>query len=156
MDKVKVFNATIKLRKDTESNWKSQDPLLLYGEKATVVMESGEIKHKTGDGLHQYNQLPFDEDSIYNAIDSTKSKTITLTLMSNSWTDENTQTIKIIGIDENTNGIASLPHSMTDEQYDAAALSGLYISGQQKDYVTFKCRYGAPKINIPVCIIILG
>ena len=58
----------IKLRKDTESNWESVNPVLLNGEIAISldVAKGNAIRLKVGDGLKTYNQLSFlDDDSLF-------------------------------------------------------------------------------------------
>ena len=53
------FDARIKFKRDTDSNWTSNDPVLLNGEIILVDMDNGEIKIKIGDGSKTYTQLPF-------------------------------------------------------------------------------------------------
>lgn len=62
----KTFNSRIQDRKDTSANWTTNNPVLLDGEQIIVVTELGEIRHKTGDGVKTYTQLPFDDEILRN------------------------------------------------------------------------------------------
>ena len=57
----KEFNARIKWKKDTQSNWESKNPILLNGEIIIVEMTSGEKRFKIGDGTSPYNSLSFQD-----------------------------------------------------------------------------------------------
>ena len=153
----KTFKGSIKLRKDTEENWNSKNPLLLNGEKAVVVLPTGEIKHKTGNGVHYYSQLPFDEDFIYDSINGIKARNVPI-LLDTRWWDAGTQTCvaTVSGLKADSNGIATLSQTASDQEYDAAALSGLHVTAQGDNTLTFKCRYGIPKISIPITVVIFA
>ncbi len=60
----KVFEGRIEAPRKTHAVWTSQNPVLLYGERVTVILEDGSIRHKTGDGVAAYIGLPFDEEEI--------------------------------------------------------------------------------------------
>lgn len=54
-----LFNIRIKTKRDTESNWSTNNPVLLNGEIILVDCENGQIKLKIGDGIKNYNDLEF-------------------------------------------------------------------------------------------------
>ncbi len=55
------YNTRIKLKSDTESNWLSQDPVLLDGEVAIVKCDGGITRKKIGDGSKKFSELAYDE-----------------------------------------------------------------------------------------------
>lgn len=55
------YNTRIKLKSDTESNWLSQDPVLLDGEVAIVKCDGGTTRKKIGDGSKKFSELEYDE-----------------------------------------------------------------------------------------------
>lgn len=55
------YNTRIKLKSDTESNWLSQDPVLLDGEVAIVKCDGGSTRKKIGDGYKKFSELSYDE-----------------------------------------------------------------------------------------------
>lgn len=62
------FDARIKFKRDTSSNWTSNNPKLLNGEIILVDTDSGELRAKVGDGVKNYTQLPFSDEVIRNLI----------------------------------------------------------------------------------------
>lgn len=60
----KNFNARIKWKRDSASNWETQDPVLLDGEVIIVDTAAGDIRLKVGDGTKKYSQLPFTDEKI--------------------------------------------------------------------------------------------
>ena len=62
------FDARIKFKRDTSSNWTSNNPKLLNGEIILVDTDSGELRAKVGDGVKSYTQLPFSDEVIRNLI----------------------------------------------------------------------------------------
>lgn len=62
------FDARIKFKRDTSSNWTSNNPILLNGEIILVDTDSGELRAKVGDGVKSYTQLPFSDEVIRNLI----------------------------------------------------------------------------------------
>lgn len=64
------FDARIKLKRDTSSNWTTNNPVLLNGERIIVDTDAGEVRYKTGDGVKTYIQLPFDDEAVRNLVDS--------------------------------------------------------------------------------------
>ena len=65
------FNARIKSKRDTASNWETNNPVLLNGELIIVDTNAGDVRFKIGDGVKTYTQLPFQDESLYNVL-STK------------------------------------------------------------------------------------
>ena len=62
------FDARIKFKRDTSSNWTSNNPTLLNGEIILIDTDSGELRAKIGDGSKTYTQLPFSDEVIRNLI----------------------------------------------------------------------------------------
>lgn len=60
----KQFNSRIQLKKDTSANWTANNPVLLNGEIAIVVTNSGETRFKIGDGTSAYTALPFQDEAV--------------------------------------------------------------------------------------------
>lgn len=53
------FNTRIKNKRDTNENWSNNNPILLNGEVIIVDMSNNEIRLKVGNGIDNYNSLPF-------------------------------------------------------------------------------------------------
>ena len=64
----KTITAVIKTRYDTAANFKTSNPILAAGEKAT---ESDTRKSKTGDGTTEYSALPYDKADTSLTFDAT-------------------------------------------------------------------------------------
>lgn len=47
------------MRRDTSINWQNNNPVLLNGGMAVVDMDDGTVGIKFGDGVTEYNDLPF-------------------------------------------------------------------------------------------------
>lgn len=62
------FNARIKNKRDTASNWETNNPVLLAGELIIVDTNAGDVRFKIGDGTKTYTQLPFQDESLYNIL----------------------------------------------------------------------------------------
>lgn len=73
-----ALNTRIKTRRDTAANWEVQNPVLLEGELIIVTTNAGDTRFKVGDGVKTYKQLPFQDESLYNAL-SGKADTTTVT-----------------------------------------------------------------------------
>jgi len=58
----KEFNTRIKHKRDTDTNWTTNNPVLLDGEIIIVDTIAGTARTKIGDGMQTYTQLPFDCD----------------------------------------------------------------------------------------------
>ncbi len=60
----KQFNSRIQWKKDTSSNWTKSNPVLLNGEIAIVVTNTGETRFKVGDGTSSFTALPFQDEAV--------------------------------------------------------------------------------------------
>ena len=60
------FKTRIRNKRDTASNWETNNPVLLDGELIVVDTNAGDIRFKIGDGTKTYTQLPF--QVVYNAL----------------------------------------------------------------------------------------
>ena len=60
----KQYNSRIQWKKDTSSNWTKNNPVLLNGEIAIVVTNTGETRFKVGDGTSSYTALPFQDEAV--------------------------------------------------------------------------------------------
>lgn len=139
--------ATILLRHDTAKNWEVKNPVLEDGEYITVITDSGAIRHKSGDGIKTYNQLPFVHDT---------SDVFQATLSASNW-QEKKQTVTVDGISgKDQNGTVGLSQAITDEQYLAAATAELRIADQQEKSLTIVCNGTVPEVDIPIIIILFG
>ena len=91
-----LYNTRIKLKRDTEENWTSKNPILLDGEMIIVKTNDGKIRKKIGDGVKKFSELPYDEITIDSAISTTstnpvQNKVITLALDGKAGTAAATQ-----------------------------------------------------------------
>ena len=67
------FNVRVKLKRDTDANWRAKDPQLLAGEMVFVDTNAGEVRTKVGDGTKKYSALPFTDEVLRNLVsDSSK------------------------------------------------------------------------------------
>ena len=64
----KTFNTRILLKKDTNSNWTQNDPVLLDGEMIIVTTDAGDVRMKIGDGTSTYTELPFTDEKIIDSM----------------------------------------------------------------------------------------
>lgn len=62
------FNVRVKLKRDTDANWRAKDPKLLAGEMVFVDTNAGEIRTKVGDGTKKYSALPFTDEVLRNLV----------------------------------------------------------------------------------------
>ena len=76
-------------QKKTADAWQALNPVLLDGEVIIVAVE-GKLKLKVGDGVTAYNDLPFIDDDVRQALE---------TKVSASWSAEDAD--KVLGVDEN-------------------------------------------------------
>ena len=60
----KQFNSRIQWKKDTSANWTQNNPVLLNGEIAIVVTNTGETRFKVGDGTSSFTALPFQDEAV--------------------------------------------------------------------------------------------
>ena len=70
------YNTRIKLKRDTEANWTSLDPVLLDGEVAIVRMPDGDTRKKIGDGTKKFSELPYDEIAVDGILSNTSTNPI--------------------------------------------------------------------------------
>ena len=152
----KRVNVSIIQRHDTAENFESKNPVLENGEKITVITEEG-VRHKTGDGTKSYTELPFDDENLYQAIAGKcdASRAVEVTLVGTEWQDGQ-QTVTVEGLKEGQNGIATLPQSLTDAQYEAVVAAEMRVTAQGENSITISCNADAPQIDIPVVVILLG
>lgn len=60
------LDSRIQMKKDTEANWTSNNPVLLDGETVISLQSDGTVRKKTGNGTSYYNQLNFDDEYALN------------------------------------------------------------------------------------------
>ena len=65
---VKNIEARIMHKRDTNTNWTNNNPVLLNGEIIIVDMADGSSRTKIGNGS-KYNNTPFDDEATQNAIE---------------------------------------------------------------------------------------
>ena len=90
----KTIDARVKNKRDTNTNWETNNPILLDGEIVIVDTNDG-VRFKIGDGTSRYNQLP------YAGVSSLNGETGDLTVS--------------IGYGENTVGNAVTGTAVTEE-----------------------------------------
>ena len=78
-------------QKKTADAWQALNPVLLDGEVIIVAVD-GKLKLKVGDGVTAYNDLPFTDDDVRQALE---------TKVSASWSAEDAD--KVLGVDKNGN-----------------------------------------------------
>ena len=66
---VNTIRVKVQNRRSTGAEWESQNPLLLDGEIA-IVRDGSETRLKVGDGVHNYNNLPFIDEPLRNILPS--------------------------------------------------------------------------------------
>lgn len=64
------FNVRIKNKRDVESNWRANNPILLNGELCVVDMSDGTVRYKLGDGVNDFSSLPFVDEELRSLIDA--------------------------------------------------------------------------------------
>lgn len=70
------YNTRIKLKRDTEGNWTSKNPIILDGEMIIVKTNDGKIRKKIGDGVKKFSELPYDEIAIDSATSTTSTNPV--------------------------------------------------------------------------------
>lgn len=58
---VQEFDARVKHKRDTDTAWEAENPILLDGEIIIVDTADGETRRKIGDGVTPYSMLPFEK-----------------------------------------------------------------------------------------------
>ena len=65
-----TLNTRVQSKRDTSANWTQNNPVLLDGEVIVVDTNSGDVRFKVGNGTSTYTQLPFQDEAIYNQINT--------------------------------------------------------------------------------------
>ena len=112
----KTLKTRIQVKRDTASNWETNNPVLLNGEEIIVDTSAGEVRMKIGDGKKTYTQLPFTDENLRSLISGKVDKVSGKTLSTNDFTT--TYKTKLDGIAEGAN-------KYTHPTYTAKA-NGLY------------------------------
>lgn len=71
-----LSNTRIQLKRDTEKNWTSKNPVLYDGEMIIIKTSDGKIKRKIGDGVKKFSELPYDEITIDSATSETSTNPV--------------------------------------------------------------------------------
>ena len=71
-----LSNTRIQLKRDTEKNWTSKNPVLFDGEMIIVKTNDGKIRKKIGDGIKKFSELPYDEITIDNTTSMTSTNPV--------------------------------------------------------------------------------
>lgn len=71
-----LSDTRIQLRRDTEKNWTSKNPVLSDGEMIVVKTNDGKIRKKIGDGIKKFSELPYDEIAVDDALSNTSTNPI--------------------------------------------------------------------------------
>ena len=61
---IREVQTRIKMKKDFDINWETNNPILLDGEMIFVVTSSGDTRTKVGNGINRYNDLPFTDEKL--------------------------------------------------------------------------------------------
>lgn len=87
-----------------------------------------------------------------------KSIVITTTLLANGWSSDEppVQTVTATGITMFSNAIAGLDMSATAEQIEAAGAATLQVTAQSEGTVTVAAINGAPTVDIPIQLMVVG
>ena len=72
-------NVRIQNKRDTAARWETNNPVLLNGELIIVDTNAGDIRFKIGNGSKTYTQLPFQDEALYNVLNSAINNTYTKT-----------------------------------------------------------------------------
>lgn len=93
------FNARIKHRRDSETNWSTNNPALLNGECVIVDMDDGSVRIKIGDGVNNFTSLPYVDDDLRDAISSLSYKIQPITQTEyDALTTKDTNTLYVIEV----------------------------------------------------------
>ena len=65
-----TLNTRVQSKRDTSANWTQNNPVLLDGEVIVVDTNSGDVRFKVGNGTSTYTQLPFQDEAIYNELNT--------------------------------------------------------------------------------------
>lgn len=127
-----TFNTRIQCKKDTESKWEENNPVLLDGEIAVIVSNDGKIKFKVGDGTNQYSALDFANEYI-----PASNEKAVITLLAANWDAEAlTNTVN----NEMITAEADIIVSPAPEFLDAYGNAGVRAITQAEGSITFQCK----------------
>ena len=125
----KTLNTRITLKADTTDNWSSSTLVLLKGEMAIEIPESGEYKMKIGDGVNTFSKLSYvamTPTEIKNLINSGAIQTVSLS----SGTNNGTIAITVDGVKTDNIAVKGLGSAAyTNSGAYATAGHGHSISG---------------------------
>lgn len=125
----KTLNTRITLKADTTANWSSSTLVLLKGEMAIEIPESGEYKMKIGDGVNTFSKLSYvamTPTEIKNLINSGAIQTVSLS----TGTNNGTIAITVDGVKIDNIAVKGLGSAAyTNSNAYAAAGHGHAISG---------------------------
>ena len=65
-----TLQTRVQSKRDTSANWTQNNPVLLDGEVIVVDTNSGDVRFKVGNGTSTYTQLPFQDEAIYNELNT--------------------------------------------------------------------------------------
>lgn len=122
------FKTRIQNKRDTASNWETNNPVLLDGELIVVDTNAGDIRFKIGDGTKTYTQLPFQDEVVYNAL-SGKADANDLTVLESRVTTIDGE------IDALQSEIAEKQDALTFDETPTEGSSNPVTSGGIKSYV---------------------
>lgn len=131
MNNTTITDCRIQNKIDTETNWATNNPTLLNGEFAIVIMANGEVKLKVGDGVKTYTELAFIDQSTQDTLNQLKSMH------------------KTLGVADNINSWWCNPRCIYNELRDTVYVGGVSREGMRKicmydlrngttDYITLK------------------
>lgn len=125
----KTLNTRITLKVDTTANWSTSTLVLLKGEMAIEIPESGEYKIKIGDGVKTFKDLPYASmtpTEIKNLINSGAIQTVSLS----SGTNNGTVALTVDGVKTDNVAVKGLGSAAyTNSSAYASAGHGHNISG---------------------------
>ena len=77
------------------------------------------------------------------------------TLLSTGWSSGQ-QTLQVVGVSEESNGVIGLTQDISDAEMEAAKNAELYVCDQGNGTITVAVFGETPTRNIPVVVILLG
>ena len=98
------------------------------------------------------------QTTLNTAIATTKSKTVSATLVASNWTGASapyTYTLAVTDVTVSSNGVLRIAQSATDEQFAAWGAAQLRVTAQAAGTLTVKATGTAPTIDIPVEVLIV-
>lgn len=155
---VSTYDARLKHKRDTETNWEQNNLVLLDGEVIFVDTTAGALRSKVGDGKTAYTDLPFSDQVIYEMLEkkADSSVAVNFSLSSSGWDATGNQTVMIAGLQADHNGVVSISQDFTSAQYGAVEKADLFVTGQMDGALTFTAKNIIPTISIPITLIVLG